>query len=753
MKGLIRFGALASVVLLIVLSSGETARAYTLLPTGAAPQAAAFGRLPLQFERNEGQAAAQVRFLAHGRGFNLSLATDAAVLALSPTTDQTGAPALVRIQFAGADSAPEVEGLGALPGTVNYYVGRDPSRWHSGIATYARVRYRNIYPGIDLAFYGNQQQLEHDFVVAPGADPGRISLSVAGADALALSETGDLVLKTSSGELYLRKPFIYQDVDGVRRPVDGGYTLRGDQIGFQVASYDVTRALVIDPVLVYSSYFGGSGDDYGNAIAVDSTGSVYIAGATNSTDFPLASPAQPAFGGGGVSCPSDQVPNRLCYDAFVTKLNPVGNAVVYSTYLGDQGDDQAYGIAVDAAGNAYVTGQISLNSDALPTYYIYKYIWAAKLNASGALAYSSWFGSNGSLGRAVAVDAAGRAYITGEVDGSDFPTTPDAIQPARGELIDAFVSVLSADGTTLLYSTYLGGSGSYCGACYSSGYAIAVDNTGKIYVAGQAAPSFPTTSNAYSRTFAGFFKAFVVKIDPTLSGAAGLLYSTYLGGKGSEVAKGIGLDGTGKVYATGSTQPDDFPTTPGAYDRTCGTDSLCNATTVVVCDWVPPGMPPNCHVDAKADVFVAKLDLSQSGAGSLLYSTYAGGSGQDVGAAIAVDPGGNVYVVGVTYSPDFPSVNPLQASAGANSDAFVFKLNASGSALVYSTYMAGGGSDEGRAIAVDAAGNAYVTGYTGSAAFPIVSPLRPRSGGMEAFISKISIPSLSPRAFLPVLLK
>ncbi len=760
-----------SVALTATLAPGKARTNTPTLQSSPAPAhqiEAAYGRLPLQFEANQGQVDASVKFLARGRGYNLFLTSTEAVLVLSAATTEgmkalaagesstarDELPAVLRLQFLGANPEPEVAGQEKLPGVVNYYLGHDPDRWRTGIPTFAQVKYQGVYPGVDVVFYGNGRQLEYDFVVAPAIDPSHITLGAQGADALAVDASGDLVLQVLGGAMRLRKPFIYQEVNGVRQQVGGGYVLKGEhQFGFQVAAYDASQPLIIDPVLEYSTYFGGSGADYGYGIAVDAAGSVYLTGATNSTDFPLVNPAQPDFGGGGVNCPSDMTPYRLCYDAFVTKLNPLGSALVYSTYLGLPGDDEGRGIAVDAAGNAYMTGYISLNSESLPDYYIYEYVLVVKLDATGAFSYVAWFGNEGSVGNGIAVDSAGRAYVTGEAHGRDFPTTPGAIQPTEGELIDGFVSVLDPTGSFLAYSTYLGGSGEYCDVCYSVGYGIAVDNAGMIYVTGQAAPSFPTTPNAYQSAFAGVWNAFVAKIDPSQSGAAGLVYATYLGGEGNEFGKAIALDAAGKVYVTGSTQSDDFPTTPGAFDRTCGTDGICNATDNMVCDPVPPGHPDVCHLDSKADVFVAKMDLSRSGAASLAFATYIGGSGKDRGSSIAVDAAGNAYVTGSTVSPDFPMTSPLQAIFGGNLDAFVLKLNAAGSGLDYSTYMGGGGDDEGYAIAVDSTGNAHVTGYTGSQAFPVANPLQPRAGSWEAFIAKIRIPLLTPRLFLPIVIR
>ncbi|NPV06488.1 MAG: hypothetical protein HPY83_00820 [Anaerolineae bacterium] len=719
--------------------------------------------LPLQFEANRGQAEAGVIFLARGPGYNVLLGTDGALLALAgPSAGQP--PTVTRLQLVGAASEPMVTGLEPLPGVVNYYLGSDPSAWNTRIPTFRKVRYQEVYPGIDLVFFGQGGQLEHDFLLAPGANPDVITLCAQGADAIRVDPGGDLVLTVGEAELRLAKPLIYQNVGGRPEPIDGGYVLKGDgRYGFWVDSFDTDRPLFIDPVLSYSTYFGGSGDDWAHSIALDAAGDVYITGSTTSTDLPLMNPARSGSFGGGVNCPSDETPYRLCYDAFVTRLSAAGSELIYSTYIGLPGDDEGRGIAVDSAGNAYMTGFVSLNSESLPDMFICKYAQLARLDPAGALTYWTSFGSVESKGLAIAVDSAGQAYVTGRVASSGFPTTANAIQADRLELVDAFVAAIDPAGDELLYSTYLGGSGEYCGLCSTVGRAIAVDDEGMIYVAGQAAASFPTTANAYQRSFDGLWKAFVAKIDPALPGESGLLYSTLLGGTTlSDFAYGLALDGDGNVYVTGSTQTDDFPTTANAFDRTCGTDGICNTTDNMVCDYVLPGQPPICHVDAKSDVFVAKLDPSQSGAASLLYATYIGGSGHESGHAIAVDGSGRAHVTGKTASPDFPSVAPIQREIGGNFDVFALRLGPAGSSLDASTFLGGGGDDVGQGIAVDLAGSAHLTGWTGSQAFPTADPLRPRAGGWEVFVAEISYPD-SPQpgpgplpdlgVFLPLVLR
>jgi hypothetical protein len=410
---------------------------------------AVYSRTPLQFEANRGQSDDAVKFLAHSRGYNLWLAATEMVLAPAASTDQDQRQALVRLQFVGAAPNPNVVGLDRLPGVVNYYLGRDAAHRRTGIPTYARVKYQEVYPGVDVMFYGNEGHLEHDFVVSPrrGGNPRQITLSVKGADGIQIDRQGDLVLDTAGGEVRLRKPFLYQEVNGQRRQIAGGYVLKGPQaFGFAVGAYDRSRPLIIDPVLVFSTHYGAENDEEGRSIALDDEGNIYITGATNSVGFPLENPTQPDFGGGGIDCPSDQVATRLCYDTFVMKLDPTGSTVVYATYIGDQGS----GIAVDADGNVYVTGaRFSLdfptvrplqdefgggNFDAL----------VVKLNADGSdVVYATFMGGGGDdegYGIAVAAELGGLpdAYIT-RVTGSQAFPTEHPLQP-RAQRYDVFIS-------------------------------------------------------------------------------------------------------------------------------------------------------------------------------------------------------------------------------------------------------------------------------------------------------------------------
>lgn len=697
---------------------------------------AGYGKLPLAFESNQGQSAKEVKFLAHGPGYGLFLTPSEAVLTLHKRTGAQSRgtrghtvgkhafsaaarqpavepPLTVRLKLLGANPHPAITGLDALPGKVNYLRGNDRKRWHTNIPTYRRVKYAEVYPGIDLIYYGNPQQVEHDFVVAPGTDPSVIAMAIDGADKLSVDTHGDLVLASPAGAVRFEKPVIYQEVNGGRQMIAGAYVLTGTQgVRFQVGAYDTTRPLVVDPVLVYATYLGGSsGWESGEGIAVDSAGSAYVAGYTASTDFPQAgAPPQSSYGGG-------------TYDAFVAKINAAGNAIVYATYLGGSNSDLAYGVAVDGDGNAYVTGQSWWNDFPLtgtPPLYSLGIggggdVFVAKLNAVGnELIYlTNLGGSRDDYGEGLAVDNAGNAYVTGHTGSSNFPVFGSPLQSTGGYYnYDAFVTKLNAAGSALVYSTYLGGSLS------DAGRGIAVDSSGNAYVTGNTASNdFPGTSGSTIQSSYGGdnWDAFVAKVN---TAGSELVYSTYLGGRGGDYGAGIAVDGDGNAYVTGFTQSDDFPL--------AGSPPLKSTFSVGA------EVGPVTYEDA----FVSKLNPTGS---ALVYSTYLSGSGWEEAADIAVDGNGNAYVTGVTNSPDLPLAG--SPSLRGLADAFVTKLNATGSALVFSRYLGGSGWDEGRGIAVDGSGNAYVTGYTQSSDFQGTSSSTIQSsyGGddSDAFVAKI----------------
>ena len=603
--------------------------------------AASYGKLPLSFELNAGQTDARVRYLSRGPGYAIFLTGTEAVLSLAgngrpvtsaPARDpkpssapfvtvaglldrrqgpkpasapdrlrHMAGPAAFRLSLTGANPAATVTGLEELPGQTHYLIGSDPAQWRTNVPSYAKVRYQDVYPGIDLLYYGNPQQLEYDFLVAPGANPGAISFNLATLASSSAGElkllpqidpNGDLVIRAGEAEMRLHKPVVYQGGENSPRHfVESRYLLRGDdQVTFAIASYDPGKLLVIDPVLTYSSYLGGSGEDIGSAIAVDSTGSAYVTGWTSSLDFPTANALQASYGGNA-------------FDAFVTKLTPDGSAFVYATYLGgSDGSDRATAIAVDAFGSASVTGH---------------------------------------------------TFST------DFPTA-SPLQGSHGggfNLQDAFVTKLSSDGSALVYSTYLGGSGEDIAS------AIALDSSGSAYVTGQTSSADFPTANPLQGLFGT--NAFVTKLTP--DGSA-LVYSTYLGGSlpwglftpRSDAGRGIAVDSSGSAYVTGVTTSIDFPTVnplQGSHISCCvGSNGV------------------------RSDAFVTKLN---PGGSALVYSTYLGGFDSDAGNGIAVDSSGGAYIIGSTLSTDFPTANALQGSIGDEpcEHAFVTKLAPDGSRL------------------------------------------------------------------------
>ena len=705
---------------------------------------AAYGSLPLSFECNQGQTDERVKFLARSEGYVLFLTATEAVMALdNPAAHHQGKEnrqarndyagsdeampprSIVRLKLEGANPAPRVEGLEQLPATSNYFAGADPTRWQTNIPTYASVRYAAVYPGIDMVYYGNKHKLEYDFFVAPGSDPEIIQLAFSGIKDFEITRMGDLLLRTELGNIRHSRPFAYQEDNGIKKEVLVSYVPIGaNSVGFQVGDYNPTKPLIIDPVLVYSTYLGGSGFDQGYAIALDSLGNAYVTGQTAAIDFPTTAGAfQTTYGGG---------------DAFVTKLNPSGTALVYSTYLkGASGN----GIAVDSSGDAYVTGDAGstgfpTTAGAFQTAPMGYDTFVTKLNPSGsALVFSSRFGGNlDDFGRGIALDSAGNAYITGWTVCRSiictFPTV-NAFQPNyAGGYQDAFVSKINTNGSALVYSTYLGG-GAILNGSEDWGEAIAVDSAGSAYVTGYTySPDFPVTAGAFDTTRSGL-DAFITKFTP--NGAA-LAYSTFLGGAGRELGQGIAVDASGNAYVTGSTESFDNPFT-SAYD----------------------GFPVTSgafQTRGSFDAFVSKLNPQGS---ALVYSTYLGGSsGVERGWAISLDDSGNAYVTGDTTSLNFPVINAIQAMYGGGlSDAFVTKLNSSGSGLLYSTFLGGNLTDEGRGIASNGNGDAYVTGDTSSGNFPTANPMQINNGGGienhdDAFVAMIGnvgpVPTPTPTA-------
>jgi hypothetical protein len=663
------------------------------LPSGTAD---AFGNLPLFFEANQGQADAQVRYLARGPGYAVLLSDSGADLHLYQGGLGSGQDAVLHMQLVGANATPLVAGRDAQAGHANYLVGDDPAQWHTDVPLFSRVEYQQVYPGIDVVYYGNDQhQLEYDFDLAPGADPSQVALRFDGQQGLALDSQGNLVLHLAGGDVVEQAPVIYQDVAGARQRVEGNYVLHPDgTIGLQIGRYDASQTLVVDPTLVYSLSMGGSNYDQGFGVAVDPSGNVYLTGFTESVNFPTVNAVQGAYHGG--------------QDCFVVKLNAAG-ALLYSTYLGGSGDDWGTGIATDAAGNAYVTG--FTHSTNFPTknplqaangFYD---AFVAKLNPTGsALVYSTYLGGSADgSSRAIAVDGSGNAYITGYTIATNY-LTAQAEQPTNHGGADAIVAKLGPTGG-LVYSTYLGGSGD------DYGEGIAVDASGQAYVTGETfSTNFPVAGAFQAASGGGSGDAFVTKLSAT---GLVLAYSTYLGGSGTDIGKAIAVDAAGAAYLTGYTNSVNFPT-KSAFQPAIG---------------------------GGTDAFVTKL--SASGA-TLSYSTYLGGSAEEDGYGLAVDGAGNAYVDGFVASSNFPTANAYQPTYGGGTgfsagDAFVSELNAAGTGLVGSTYLGGTDVDGANAIAVDGAGYVYVTGTNASANFPAI--LLPGAAGsnQDVFLAKLTL--------------
>jgi hypothetical protein len=693
----------------------------------------AYGRIPLSFEANRGQTEDPADFLARGDGYSLFLRATEAVFALRVHEgDAARNPQLkvMRMRLEGADDSARAEAVGELEGKANYFAGNDPSRWLTNVPTFGRVHYRGVYPGVDLVYYGNQRQLEYDFSVAPGADPRLVSLRFEGADSVEVNADGDLLLALGGSVVRQPRPFVYQEVAGERREVEGGYELGADgRVGFSLGAYDPALPLVIDPVLVYSTYVGGSDTDLARAIAVDPSGNACITGYTISLNFPTANAFRGAFNG-----TEGFFGNR---DVFVTKINAAGTAYVYSTYLGGTGSEEARGIAVDSSGNAYVAGftdsvNFPIANAVQATMGGTQDAFVTKLNPDGsALVYSTFLGGAGfsdgansaEFGEAIAVDSSGNAYVTGSTFSNNFPLV-NAIQDTfKGGSTDAFVTKINAEGDAFVYSTYLGGNGdaAVSGVGGESGRAIAADAAGNAYVTGETNSStdFPL-ANAVRGTYGGGGSdAFVAKINP--DGSA-FVYSTYLGGGAQDSGEGVKADAAGNTYVAGFTVSNNFPVA-NAFQGTFG---------------------------GVQDAFVTKLNPTGS---ALVYSTYFGGTGGEIAFGMAVDASGSVHLAGTTGSFNtLPTANAIQCTRNAGQDLFITKFNPTASALVYSTYIGGSGDDRGEGIALDPSNNAYVTGATTSTDFPTVNPIQSANGGGspfgDAFVTKISDTSTGPASQL-----
>jgi hypothetical protein len=671
-------------------SDGPTSPVATATASRSAVEDA-FGRLPLRFEANRGQADPSVEFLVRGNGFTTFLTGTEAVLARPGS-------APVRMRVEGGRATPPV-GERQLPGVSNYVLGDDPDRWLTGVPAYAGVRQTGVRPGVDMVWHDDGGRLKYDLVVAPGTDPAGVEVAFAGARTLRVDAAGDLLVGADGGDLRQERPTVYQDLDGRRTVVPARYDLRGaDRVGFSLGAYDAGRPLVIDPALTSAVTFGGPGADAATSVAAHATGAVF-AGSTASVDFPTVNALGPRPGN---------------TDGFVAKLSPVGTSLVYATYFGGSGIDAVRGVAVDNAGAAYLVGETA--STDLPTAGPVQAAngggardaFVAKLNPAGsAVVYSTYLGGGAEdIGRAIAVDGAGAAYVAGRA-GTGFPTTAP-LQAASGGGPDAFVAKLAPAGSTVAYATFLGGSGA------DDAFGIGVESTGAAVVAGStASPNFPTAAAARA-TAAGGADGFVAKLNP--AGSA-LAYGTYLGGAGADAASAVAVDGAGAAVVAGDTSSDDFPSVAALQPRRAG----------------------------ESDAFVTRL----TGAGAVASSTYFGGSSGDSANGVALGPGGAIHLTGSTSSADLP-VKDAMADRAGNSDAFVVQLDAVAGAVAHASHLGGSASDSGSAVAVDADGVAYVVGSSnvfGADDFPSVNSLAGTAAGagQDVLLARIApVPPAAP---------
>ena len=729
---------------------------------------AASAKRPLNFEKNVGQVKGpegqEVKFVSRGSAYTLFLTSRKAVLVLRQREGKQGkagkaSPAVVTMRLAEGASSLNLEGLDEQPGKSNYFLGNDPTQWHTGVPNYARVAAPGVYPGIDLVYHGNQGQLEYDFELAPHADPGKIRFLLEGARGLRTDSQGNLLVKVKGGELSFRRPVAYQKVGDEKRLVASRFVLKGKkEVAFRLAPYDRQQPLVIDPILSYSTFLGGSSIDGANGIAVAPDGTAFVAGGTFSTDFPTAHPLQANAGG----------PADFPQDAFVSKFSADGSTLLYSTYLGGKYSDVANGIAVDAAGEAFVTGTTfspdfpvtagsfdtlcggdgecgaTWNTNSL----IVSNAFVTKLNTAGTgLVYSGFIGYYENVeGLGIAVDGNLNAYVTGATGPNLTPTVPTSPPPLEppppfptiggfettfgGGATDAFVVKINAPGSGILYASYLGGTGQ------DVGYGVAVDSSAHAYVTGLTySANFPTTDSAtytspllpLQGVYAGAGDAFLSKINTNITGELSLVYSTYLGGTGLDQGNAVAIGPvSGTAYVTGST-----------------TSLASSLGFTVPSDIHFPAFQENCTLDShgvcEGNAFVAQINPALS-TNSLLYFTYLGGSLATSGTGIALDASGDAFITGSTVATNFPIAGPVfqPTYGGGNDDAFVTELNPAATGLVYSTYLGGSNTDTGSGIAIDTSGDVYVAGQTCSEDFPVAAPEQPTPGGnCDAFVSKI----------------
>jgi hypothetical protein len=712
--------------------------------TGAQVQSS-LGNLPLIFEPNNGQSGAGVKFLAHGSGYGLYLTPTEAVVGMG-----ANGTSAVRMQFADANRVPSIEGLEPLSGRTNYLLGKNPSGWVRNVPQFARVRYSELYPGVNLDFYGKQGRLEYDFEVGPEADPRAIHLRFERAQQARIADNGDLVLRAGDREVRFEAPRVYQSTEAGQTSVSGRFELRAaNEVGFEIGDYDRSRTLVIDPVLTFSTLFGGSGSEscaaiagasfvaHCPAIAVDSANRVYIAGATTATS---------GFPGGGT--PSAVGPGGGGGDVFVARISNSGSALAldFLTFIGGSGKDYPVGIGVDSGFNVYLAGNTA-SPDFPTTTTAYQasaaaagnHAFVAELDPSGSGAlYASYLSGSGvDTASDMALDSQGRMYVIGTTTSSNFPTTQGALQAtalATNQFFFSKVNPRLSGTNSLLYSTFIGGSTPSSGAVMGGG--VAVDANFNVYLAGGTSFTDMPIVNAFQGTQLGGVDVWAAKLTPPVNNTEQYtpLYETYFGGSGNEVAYGVAADpGSSNLYVTGST------TTSGISSPVSVAPLQAN------------------YGGGSSDAFVAKFGVptttgSTQGSVPLTYFTYLGGGGQDVGLAITADTNQNARVTGFTTSGSLPNPNPLFGSSGGGTDAFFARIVTTTTTTTATTntsatsILGGSGTDIGTSTAVDPALNSYIAGETASGNFPTATdPSIPAitaiqtglSGGSDTFITKI----------------
>jgi hypothetical protein len=670
-----------SVSLFVVFACAVSGLAAAPPDAGLARGQAVLSRLPLRFEANRGQWGPSVQYAARGGGYDLLFTGQGPSL-------RFGGSQGVDISLVNGNPKPVIEGLDVLKVRTNYMIGAR-ANWHTEVPNYGRVEYRQAYPGVDVIYYGSHNQLEYDFVLAPGADPGAIRMRFSGAGRLRVTREGDLVLEGPGGRMTQKRPLIYQESAGGRREIGGGYVLLArDTVGLKVDGYDKRRKLVIDPLLAYSTYLGGTGQDQINAVKLTSNGHLYMVGQTATQDIPAINGAYD----------NDNFGLTDIFLAIVDTTQAGADQLIYFTYLGGSSIDIALAVAVDANGVAYMTGTTTSTDFPMagnslqtlgPDVVTEAFIAVIDPSQYGgvALVYSTFLGgqTGANAGNAIAVDSSGNIYVTGTTASSDFPVTASGYAINLYGPSDAFLTEISESNSTApLYSTYLGGEND------DDGRAMVLLPNGQVYVGiSTDGLLFPLAGFSYNPNNSGGYDVAIALFDTTQTGVASLIYSTYLGGSANDMVRGMTLDNSGNLVVTGYTLSPNFPVTADAAQRSYG---------------------------GAGDAFVAVVN-ALTPTSFLNYSTFFGGSDGDVAYAVAVDSAGFIYLTGYTLSPDFPiTQNAPQPAWGQGIDIFVTKLQphvAGRAALQYSTYFGGATVNTGLAIAVDANFTAYAAGWTG----------------------------------------